>query len=359
MNWNEKRAWLKTLTETHGVPGQEGAIKKLLLERLDGVATIRYDKLGSVIFEARNSSHGPRIMLAAHMDEIGFFVKHITKEGFIKFAQLGGWPDQVVLGQRVEIITKHNKYLGIIGSKPPHVMDVEERAKLVKKEDMFIDIGAASDSEVASFGICPGDAIAPLSEFTTLNNDKLLLAKAWDDRVGCALIADVIEALSERNHPNSVFGVGTVQEEVGLRGARTAVNAVRPDIAIAIDVGINGDMPGVAPEKSTVKLGAGPAITVFDASMIPNRALVDFVVSTCAKHAIPYQYSVIEGGGTDAGAIHISDCGVPSIVLTVPCRYIHSYNSLIHCDDYDNTLKLILALIDALDNDCYNDILIN
>ena len=359
MLWKKRIEWLKALTEASGVTGDEGEIKRMLVARLSDKAVVSYDKLGSVIFQKSGNIAGPRIMLAAHMDEIGFFVKHITKEGFIKFGQLGGWPDQVLLSQRVEVLSKNGRHLGIIGSLPPHLMDAEQRKKLVEKKDMFIDIGASDEQQVKTLGIRPGDPIVPISEFKVMGNEKLLLAKAWDDRVGCAIMVDIIEKLQNIDHPNTVFGVGTVQEEVGLRGARTAVNAVKPDLAIIVDVGINGDTPGVTPEKSSVALGKGPAITVYDTSMVPQRRFKDFIFEIAEANNIPFQYSVVEAGGTDAGAIHLSDIGVPSIAISMPARYIHSHNGLIHTDDYDNTLKLILLLIQALDSERYRQIIEN
>jgi len=359
MIWKKRIKWLKALTEASGVTGDEGEIKRMLVARLTGKAVVSYDKLGSVIFEKSGTAAGPRIMLAAHMDEIGFFVKHITKEGFVKFGQLGGWPDQVLLSQRVEILSKSGRHLGVIGSMPPHLMDADQRKKLVEKKDMYIDIGATDDQQVKGLGIRPGDPIVPVSEFKVMGNEKLLLAKAWDDRVGCAIMVDVIEELQNIDHPNTVFAVGTVQEEVGLRGARTAVNAVKPDLAIIVDVGINGDTPGVTPEKSAVGLGKGPAITVYDTSMVPHRRFKDFIFELAEKHNIPFQYSVVEAGGTDAGAIHLSDTGVPSIAISMPARYIHSHNGLIHTDDYDNTLKLITLLIQELTSERYRQIIEN
>jgi endoglucanase len=343
---------LREITEVPGVPGYEGEVREVIKRHLEGITTIESDKLGSIICRKEGTSDKPRIMLAGHMDEIGFMVKLITDEGFIKFSPLGGWWDQVILSQRVTIKTSKGDVLGIIGSKPPHILSDDERGKVLKLKNMFIDVGAADAKEAKEdFGIRPGDPIIPVSPFQVLQNGKTYLAKAWDDRVGCALFIDVIKNLTEEEHPNTVYGVGTVQEEVGLRGARTSAWTVQPDVGIALEVGIAGDVPGVKKEESQEEMGKGPSILVYDASMIPNLKLRDLMIDTASKNNIPHQLSVMERGGTDAGAIHITMHGVPSIVMGVPCRYIHSHVGIIHRDDYDNAVKLLVAVIKNLDSD--------
>ena len=284
------------------------------------------------------------------MDEIGFMVKYITDDGFIKFLPLGGWFDQVMLSQRVTVKTSKGEIIGIVGSRPPHILSAEERKKVVEKKDMFIDVGASSKKEAEEvFGIKPGDPIMPVCPFAKMKNPKLLLGKAWDDRVGCALFVDVIKDLKKTKHPNTVYGVGTVQEEVGLRGARTSVNAVAPDVCLVADVGIAGDIPGAKPEEVISKLGKGPVINVYDGGMIPNLKLRDLAIETARKHKIPCQVSSLEGGATDGSPIHLHNKGVPTLYLGVPTRYIHSHAGILHADDYDNTVKLITEMVKVLD----------
>lgn len=341
---------LREITEAPGVSGYEKEVRNVIRKQMQGITTIELDKLGSIICKKEGSSQRPKIMLAGHMDEIGFMVKYITDEGFVKFSPLGGWWDQVILSQRVVIKTSKGDVLGVVGSKPPHILTDKEREKVVKRKDMFIDVGAANATEAKDdFGIRPGDPIIPISPFEVLQNGKTYLAKAWDDRVGCALFIDVIKKLAKEDHPNTVYGVGTVQEEVGLRGARTSAWSVQPDVGIALEVGIAGDVPGVKKEESQEVMGNGPSILVYDSSMIPNLKLRDLVIDTTREQNIPFQFSVMERGGTDAGAIHITMQGVPSIVIAVPCRYIHSHVGIIHRDDYDNTVKLLVAVIKKLD----------
>lgn len=349
--------WLKEISEVPGPSGFEGRIKELLKNRLSGMAEVSYDKIGSIIFKKVGTSDSPKIMLASHMDEIGFMVKTVTKEGFIKFTSLGGWWEQVMLGQRVVIMTSKGDIHGVIGSKPPHILSPEERKKVVQKKEMYIDIGAVDEKEAKEkFGVRPGDPIVPYSSFTTLANDKYLMGKAWDNRIGCAIMTEVLTSLRNLPHANTVYGVGTVQEEVGLRGAKTSTSVVDPDIAFAVDTCVAGDTPGVSDDQASSKLGKGVAVGIFDASLIPHVALRDFVIETAENERIPYQLEFSEGGGTDAGRIHIHSQGVPSLVLSIPTRYIHSHNSIIHRDDYDAAVRLLVAIIKRLDESKYREL---
>ncbi|MFQ5615733.1 MAG: M42 family metallopeptidase [Anaerolineales bacterium] len=340
---------LKELTEAHGISGYEGPVRAVVRRRLEGLGELSQDKMGSVICKKNGAAQAPRVMLAGHMDEVGFMVKHITKDGFLKFLPLGGWFDQVLLSQRVIVKTRKGDIVGVIGAKPPHLLPADERAKVVKKEDMYIDIGATSREEVDETGVRPGDPVIPRADFVVLSNGKSYLSKAFDDRVGTALIISALQAIQDQDHPNTVFGAVTVQEEVGLRGARTSVWAVDPDVAIILESDIAGDVPGIKPEQSSVKLGAGPAVPIYDRSMIPNLKLRDFILDTAEEIGVPVQASYVEAGGTDGGAIHQYKTGVPTAVLGVAARHIHSHSSIIYRDDYDNAVKLLTAIITRMD----------
>lgn len=355
----EQVAWLKQLSEADGVSGFEGAVKELLKEKLAAVAEVSYDKTGSVLFRLPGASESPRVMLAAHMDEIGFLVKHITKEGFLKFTNLGGWWEHVMLGQRVMVLSSAGKRIpGVVGSKPPHILSPEERKKLVDRKEMYIDVGAADDKEAQEvFGIRPGDPVVPQGEFAVMANPDFLLGKAWDNRVGCAVMADALLALREGQHPNTVYGAGTVQEEVGLRGAQTSAAAVKPDVAFIIDTCVAGDTPGVAPEQAASKLGQGIVITFYDASMIPYTPLRNWVIQVAKEENIPFQLGFSEGGGTDAGKVHLYGEGVPTLVLSVPTRYIHSHHGIIHRKDYEAAVQLLCAVLRRLDQHQYEELL--
>jgi endoglucanase len=340
---------LKELTETPGVSGYETPIRAVIRKYLEKYGELTQDKIGSVICRKQGTSEKPRIMLAGHMDEIGFMVKQITPEGFIKFIPLGGWFDQVLLGQRVIIQSKKGDVVGVIGAKPPHLLPADERDKVVKRKDMYIDIGALNKDEVEAAGIQLGDPIIPRADFVELAGGNTYLSKAFDDRVGTALVISTMQELQQKNHPNTVFGVATVMEEVGIRGATTSVRAVDPDVAIVLESDIAGDVPGIKPDESSIKLGQGPTVVLFDARMIPNIRFRDLVLDTAKQIGVPLQLSAIEGGATDGGVIHLHGIGVPTIVIGVAARHIHSHSSIIHRQDYDNAVRLLIALIDRLD----------
>jgi putative aminopeptidase FrvX len=342
---------LKELTEANGVPGYEAPVRAVVRKYLEPFGELTQDKMGSVICRKAGSSDSPRIMLVGHMDEIGFMIKHITKEGFIRFLPLGGWFDQVLLGQRVVIQTQKGEVVGVIGAKPPHLLTSEERNKVVLKKDMYIDIGATSQEEVEAAGVRPGDPVVPRADFVPLATQKTYLSKAFDDRVGVAMLISTFQALKDQPHPNTIYGVASVQEEVGLRGATTSVRAVDPHLAVVLESDIAGDVPGIKPEESAVRLGSGPSVLIFDSRMIPNIKLRNLVMQVAETEQIAVQASYVEGGGTDGGAIHMHGTGVPTIVIGVPARHIHSHSSIIHRDDYDNAIKLIAALMNRLDSD--------
>ncbi len=341
----------KDLTEAPGAPGFEGRVRQLMVDYLKPLCDcLETDRLGSVVGKKVGDPNGPKILLAGHMDEVAFMVTQVTEDGFLRFQTLGGWWEQVMLAQRVKVYTRQGEaIIGVIGSKPPHILPAEERKKPVKKEDMFIDIGASSKEEAESFGVRPGDMVIPVTPFTVMKNPKLLLAKAWDNRIGCAMAIEVLKRLQAEAHPNIVYSGATVQEEVGLRGAQTLANAIQPDVAFALDVGVAGDTPGIKPQEAQSKLGKGPQILLYDASMIPHLGLRNLVLETAEELNIPFQYDAMAGGGTDAGRFHLQGIGVPTMVISIPTRYIHSHVSILHEDDFEHGVQLLAALIKKLD----------
>jgi putative aminopeptidase FrvX len=343
--------FLQALTEAHGIPGYETEVRAVLREYLQPLGAVSQDKLGSLICRQNGSEQGPKVMLAGHMDEIGFMINHITAEGFLKFQQLGGWWDQVLLGHRVFIKGHKGDVIGVIGAKPPHIVDAEERKKIVEKKDMYIDIGATSKEGVVAAGIRIGDPVVPEGNFVVLAGGKTYLAKAFDNRIGCAAVIDTLRHFQEdpSAHPNDIYGVCTVMEEIGVRGATTSVHAIDPDVAIILESDIAGDVPGIKPEQSDIKLGAGPTIMMYDARMVPNIKLRDLLIDTAAELNIPVQFSSMPGGATDGAAIHLHGTGVPTVVVGVPARHIHSHGAIIHRDDYDNAVKLVTAVVQKLD----------
>ncbi|GAX89880.1 M42 family metallopeptidase [Effusibacillus lacus] len=349
----------KELTEASGAPGQEEEVRGLMHRYLQPLSEeILTDNLGSIIARKTGAPNGPKIMLAGHLDEIALLVTHVTSKGYIKFQPLGGWWSQVMLAQRVVIKTRKGDIVGVIGSKPPHVLSPEERNKVVQIKDMFIDIGASSAEEVKEFGVRPGDPILPICPFQVMNNEKFIMGKALDNRAGCALSVEVLRQLQGVQHPNVVYSGATVQEEVGLRGAATLPHIVEPDIFFALDVGIAGDTPGMPEDQMpNSKCGKGPLVILYDYSMVPHKKLLDFVLDTAEEEGIPVQFESMPGGGTDAGKVHLFKKGVPSLVIGFPTRYIHSHASIMHRDDFENAAKLLVAVIKKLDADTYASLL--
>ncbi|HOG47730.1 MAG TPA: M42 family metallopeptidase [Anaerolineae bacterium] len=341
---------LKELTEAPGLPGYEGEARAVMRRALEGTAAeITQDGLGSLIATLPGSAERPRIMLAGHLDEVGFIVRFITENGFIRFLPLGGWWDQVLLAHQVVIKTRKGDVVGVIGAKPPHMLKEEERNKVVEKDAMYIDVGASSRAQVEELGVRVGDPIVPRTEFTVLAGGTTYLSKAWDNRVGCALVVAAFRALKGRPHANTLYGVGTVQEEVGLRGARTSAHAVDPDVGLVMEVAIAGDLPDMKPEEGATRLGGGVSLLAYDGSMIPNLKLRDLAIDTAQAAGIPYQIDLMPRGGTDGGPIHQNRSGVPGLVIGVPTRHIHSHQGIISRDDFDAAVRLVVALIERLD----------
>ncbi len=346
---DETLQMIAELCEAHGPSGYEGPVREVVRRYLDGYAEISTDRLGSLIARKAGDSKGPKVMLAGHLDEIGMLVTRIDDEGFIFFQTVGGWWEQVMLAQRVVIRTRRGMVTGVIGSKPPHVLTADERKKIVETHRMFIDVGVGSRAEVEDLGIEPGDPVTPICPTERLGNPDYVIAKAWDNRYGCAAMIDVLRGLRGASHPNVVYGVATVQEEVGLRGARTAAQSIRPDVAFVLDVGIAGDVPGVEKYESTTKLGSGPCVLLYDGSMIPNQGLRHFVLDVAKQEGVPVQHDAMARGGTDGGQIQLVGEGVPAVVISVPTRYIHSAAAVFHLGDYQRAVQLVSALVRRLD----------
>ena len=351
----ESKALLKSLTDVNGISGHEMQVKSLMKDYLTPVSDeIVEDRLGG-IFGKKNATHGTKsLMISGHLDEIGFIVTQIDEQGYIYFTPIGGWWNQVMLSQKVTITTENGKEIrGIIGSKPPHALSPEERKKPVDIKNMYIDIGVGSKEEAKEAGIELGNMITPYSEFESLANDKYLTAKAFDNRYGCALAVDVLQQLKDENIDINLYAGATVQEEVGLRGAKVAANLIKPDLAIAVDVGVAYDVPGMTGEKNEGKLGDGPLAILMDATSIAHDGLRKHIKDVAEHHNIPVQWATTPGGGTDAGSIHVANEGIPTITIGVPLRYMHSNVSVLNIDDYTNSVRLITEIVRSLNDDSY------
>jgi putative aminopeptidase FrvX len=359
--------FLEKLSNSFGPSGFEREPIKITKEYIESYCDeIRFDKLGSLLFIKKGSSTRPVILLPGHIDEIGFVISGINEKGYLTFNTIGGWFDQVLLGQRVLIRSKKGDIQGVIAAKPPHLLHSDERNKVVEKRTMFIDIGCSNKKEAEVLGMRIGDPVVPFSTFSTfqktafeIKNGKeeekgivdLAMGKAFDDRVGVFIATEVVCRLKEEqiDHPNTIIGAATIQEEVGARGARTTAWLAEPDVCITLEVDVAGDVPGVEPQQAQAVMGKGPTILTYDASMIPNQTLKEYLIEIAEKNNISYQLSAAAGGGTDAGAIHITRAGCPSIVLGVPTRHIHSHVGLLCLDDIENCIQLVLNTVKELD----------
>ncbi len=344
---------LKRLTEAFGPPGFERDVAAIVRAEMEPLAdSCRINRLGSVIFQREGRSSQPRILVAGHMDEVGFCITGIHKEtGFLKFHPLGGWFDQVLLSQRVLVRTSKGDVPGVIAATPPHLIPEEERKKVVKKDDMYIDIGTSSKEETEATGVRLGDPVVPWSPFTLIRDGRIAVGKAFDDRAGTFAAMEVLRRLVERkaSHPNHFIGAATTQEEVGLRGAKTVAFETNPDVCFVAEVDISGDVPGTDDKVAPAKMGKGVSIVTYDSSMIPNQPLKEFVIEVAEETGIPHQLSIVSRGGTDAGAIHITNAGCPSIVLGVPTRHIHSHTGMMALSDLEAMVDLITECITRLD----------
>ena len=344
---------LRELTDAHSAPGFEDEVRAIFVDELEDMGDISTDGNGSVFCENVDVEGGPRVLLTGHMDEVAFRVQNITHDGFIKFVTLGGWWPHVLLAQRVMVRTAGgSKVLGVVSSKPPHFLPESERTKVLSTEQMFIDVGARNRADVeGNFGIRIGDPIVPETSFTQMHDQDLYMAKAFDNRVGMACAIQSTQELALTGHPNTLIACGTVQEEVGVRGATTAANQAKPDVAIILEGAPADDTPGFNISESQGVMGRGVQVRIQDPTAIMNPALVDLVVKVAEENSIPYQLTVRNSGGTDARAFQLSGNGVPCIVLATPSRYIHSHNSMMNIRDYIAMVELSIALVQTLDQE--------
>lgn len=343
----EVKKLLRRLSNAHSTSGYETSVRDIIKEELEGhVDEIHVDTLGNIIAVKRGAS--PAVMLAAHMDEIGLMVQSIDKNGFIRFVKLGGWYDATLLNSRVVLHGSRGDIYGVIGSRPPHKMKEEERKQAVKAEDMFIDIGAQSKREVEKAGVAVGTTITLDMEMKTLLNNRIT-GKALDDRIGVAMM---IEAVRRTASDATIYAVGTVQEEVGLKGAKTSAYGISPELALVCEVTIAGDHPGINEKDAAIIMGKGPAITVADASgrgLITPPELLRWLEGVAKKEKIPYQMEVSDGGTTDATAIHLTKTGIPTTAIGIPTRYMHSGVEVASLKDLDSGITLIARALEHLE----------
>jgi endoglucanase len=334
---------LRRLSNAHGLSGSEGDVFGIVRGELEGcVDEIYEDRMGNLVAVKKGGDFS--VMIAAHADEIGLMVKAIEEKGYLRFVTLGGWYAPTLYNQRVILHGTNGPVVGVLGGKPPHKMDDEERKKGVKADDLFIDIGASSREEVENLGVGIGTPVTVDREMADLANGRIT-GKAFDNRAGVALL---VRTMQEVESPHTIYAVFTVQEEVGLKGGKTSAYALDPDCAIATDVTFPGDHPGIDLKDVPVEMGKGPIITIADASgrgLIASRAMVNWLKDAASSNDIPYQLEVGSGGTTDATAIHLERGGIPSTTLSIPTRYIHSPVEVMDLRDVEDGVRLLVEAL--------------
>jgi endoglucanase len=340
---------LQRLADAPGPPGAEEAVRAIMVGEMTPLATepIHYDGMGSVI--AQQGKKRPRVMIDAHMDELGGMVRRVTPEGFLSMQMLGGWLDQALVDQRWTVIGAKGPVQAITGIRDIHVLPADERTKVFSRDSIFLDVGAKDAAQAAAMGIEPGDPVVPDAPFRVMGGGNNYLGKAWDDRIGCAVLLEAMRRTAKLPHANELFYVATTQEEVGLRGARAATQMVRPDIGIAIEGGITGDVPGDRPEETQARLGGGPGLFLYDSSAIANRKLVALVKSAAKEAGVPLQLDLVQGYGDDSAEMQTANGGSPTVNLVVPVRYTHSHNGIVNRRDFDQMVDLLVKLLVKLD----------
>jgi endoglucanase len=339
---------IEKLTTTAGISGQEIPIRTIMENEMKGSAEILKDKMGSIHFLYKGSSSNPKLLFLAHQDEIGFIVADITESGLIKMQAIGGWNAQTLMASPVEIINQNReKVFGIIGSVPVHF--IKGNNLQIELEDLFVDIGATSKEEVENkYLVHLGAAIVPVTNFYYNHKNKRIFSKAFDDRIGIAAIIELGNFLVGQNHPNWIYCSGSVQEEVGTRGAKTIANYTDADVAIIVEGAPADDVPGIGSLPQTA-LGKGVHVRIYDPGMLIHQELRKYICRIAEEYSIPYQLAVRRRGGTDGMQIHTANYGIPTVVLGVPVRYAHSHNCLISLDDYENVVIFLQKIAMHLD----------
>jgi len=342
---------LAKLSQLDGPPGYEDEVRKFIAREAGKYTTeVETDVIGNVYATVHGDSGAQKIVVDAHMDEVGFIIKYIEPRGFLRFEPLGGIDARILPGKRVKIKGANGPLRGTLGSKPPHILSAEESNKVPLLSDLFIDIGANTDEEARAFGAAVGSIATFEEPFHELGNGSRILGKAFDDRAGCTVGLAVLEALSKNKpHMNVVFAF-TAQEELGMRGADVAMNHVRPDVGIALETTVAADVPDAKQRDWITALGSGASIRVLDSSMIAQRPMVEYLRKTAEKNGIAYQLQLARAGGTDAAKIHLWGTGVPTGLISTPCRYLHGPSCLLSTDDLRSVMKLTEAAIRGIES---------
>jgi len=337
---------LGKLSNAFGPSGNEEDVAKILRNELEEYADeMRVDKLGNIFFYHNGKDGYPKIMLSAHMDEVGFIIIFIEENGFLRFETLGGITSNIMLGQQILLRGDKGYLKGIIGTKPPHIMTPEEQNKITPKEDLFIDIGADNINQAQEKGADVGKMGVFDVAFTDIGSGYFR-GKAFDDRAGCTVLAEVFKSV--KDSPYNIVAVGSVQEELGIRGAKTAAWQVDPDFGLALEGTFVADVPNTRPDRVSSKIKGGPVVTILDKTTFTHPMVLKTLIKVGREKSIPFQFKKVPMGGTDAGAIHLTKAGVPSGTVAVPCRYIHGPASIVHVDDLKNTIQLVTEFVNII-----------
>jgi endoglucanase len=341
---------LRELTEAHGVPGNEAAVRAIVRRELSPIAELSVDAMGNLTALKRGTGGGRKVMLAAHMDEIGFVVKHISDKGFLQIQPLGGWDPTQMASQRVFVHTRSGPINGVLmqSRKPKHMLPPGESAKAPTTDDYFVDVGLDGDQAKAAVGI--GDMVTMDRKFQAMGD--LYTCKSMDDRVAVFVMIEAMKAAGA--HSADIYGVATVQEEVGLRGAAASGSRIAPDIMVAIDITLANDIPGLPEELAVTHLGKGTAIKFLDSSLICHPKLVAHFRALAERHGIPYQIEVLPAGGTDAGAVQRLHGGIPAFTLSIPTRYVHTVNETVHKSDVQASIDVLARFIETCGEEDYS-----
>ncbi|WP_058513861.1 M42 family metallopeptidase [Legionella santicrucis] len=349
---------LAKLTDLAGASGFEKSVRDVVKQQWQqSMSRVTVDGMGNLIGLYKDNSKGPNVLLMAHMDEVGYMVESITPDGFLKIIPLGGIPASVIFAQRWTVSTPNGPILAYSGMDSTHLIEETKKNKLPAVNAVFLDIGAETKEQAETqFNVRPGLQVTPASQFSPLSENRYL-AKALDDRLGLALIGDVLESLKNQQQPNQLFTAATVQEEVGLRGASTVFNSTHPDVTINVEVGIADDYPAlIAARKGKIALGKGPTLFVYDRSMIPHQELLSWILDLAKKNNIQVQLESEIGYGQDGSKVQGSGSGVPSINIGVPIRYAHQQAGVFDKRDYDQAVRLISLIVTHLNQNAVDQI---
>ena len=344
------------LDAARGISGYEEAVAELMHAELAPLSDEQTsDPLGNHYFTKRGAKGAPVLMLCAHMDEIGFLVQHIEDEGFVRLAGVGYHDDRMLTDQVLEVQGANGPVIGVVGTKPAHVISAEEAGKAIPLREMFLDLGTSDRAATEALGVRVGDPVTFSRTGMQLNGTRVFTGKSVDDRAGCAVMIETMRRLSERKKIKAtVVAVASVMEEVGLRGAGPAAFRVQPDVAIALDVTLAGDTPATEFRQLPIKLGGGPAIKYFDwapaaliGSAVPRR-LTRRLEEAAEKAKVPFQREVLIGGATDAGSIALAGAGTLTGCVSIPSRHIHSAVGVVHLGDMEQCVDLLLSFAELL-----------